>query len=80
MRDVLAAARRRAGPRPRRSVELGIASLQAITLQYQILETLDVDVTVEELLGSHDIDYLATIIEKRAEPAALAALAEANAR
>ncbi|WNZ09560.1 class I tRNA ligase family protein [Streptomyces sp. 11x1] len=60
--------------------QLNTSSLQAVTLQYQILETLDVDVSVEELLGSQDINSLATIIEERAEPAALAALAEAKVR
>ncbi|UQA92154.1 class I tRNA ligase family protein [Streptomyces halobius] len=60
--------------------QLNTSSLQAVTLQYQILEALDVDVSVEELLGSQDINALATIIDERAEPAALAALAEADAR
>ncbi|WP_405617228.1 class I tRNA ligase family protein [Streptomyces sp. NBC_00076] len=60
--------------------QLNTSSLQAVTLQYQILEALDVDVSVEELLGSHDINTLATVIEERAEPAALEPLTEAHVR
>lgn len=60
--------------------QLNTSSLQAVTLQYQILEALDVDVSVEELLGSHDINTLATVIEERAEPAALEPLMEAHVR
>lgn len=60
--------------------QLGTGSLQAVTLQYQILEALDVDVTVEELLGSNDINGLAALIEERADEAAVTALTEEGAR
>ncbi|MBZ4017109.1 methionine--tRNA ligase [Streptomyces purpurogeneiscleroticus] len=60
--------------------QLGTSSLQAVTLQYQILEALDVDVTVEELLGSHDVNGLAALIEERADEAAVTALTEEGAR
>lgn len=53
---------------------LGASSLQAVTLQYQILDGLDVDISVDELLGSPDLQALAAAIEERAEPAAVAAL------
>ncbi|MCP3767412.1 class I tRNA ligase family protein [Streptomyces sp. MAR25Y5] len=59
---------------------LGMGSLQAVTLQYQILEALDVDLSLEELLGSQDIDALASLIGERAEASALAALTEAEIR
>ncbi|MGD3109649.1 class I tRNA ligase family protein [Streptomyces sp. YGL11-2] len=66
--------------RDRNLTQLGTSSLQAVTLQYQILDALDVDISVEELLGSQDVATLASTIEERAEDAALAALAEVEDR
>jgi Phosphopantetheine attachment site/Anticodon binding domain of methionyl tRNA ligase len=43
-------------------VALGMESLQAIALQYQILEQVGADVTIEDLLGSRDVAQLATFI------------------
>lgn len=44
-------------------VELGMTSMQCIALQYQILEKLDVDVTVEDLLGERTVGALAGYLE-----------------
>ncbi|OLE28721.1 MAG: methionine--tRNA ligase [Actinobacteria bacterium 13_1_20CM_3_71_11] len=49
-------------------VSLGMASLHAVTLQYQILEHTGVEVPVEDLLGS-TIAELATMVGQRAEVA-----------
>ncbi|SES04844.1 methionyl-tRNA synthetase [Streptomyces sp. yr375] len=49
---------------------LGTTSLSAVTLQYKILEHLDVDVTMEELLGDLDVPALAALLAERAERAA----------
>ncbi|MFI6252325.1 class I tRNA ligase family protein [Streptomyces sp. NPDC051016] len=46
--------------------ELGTTSLSAVTLQYKILDHLDVDVTVEELLGELDLAALAALLAERA--------------
>jgi methionyl-tRNA synthetase len=59
--------------------DLAMSSLQAVTVQYRILDELDVDVAVEELMGATDVAALAALIEERAEPAAVAALAEGGA-
>ncbi|MFF5336693.1 class I tRNA ligase family protein [Streptomyces sp. NPDC013181] len=53
---------------------LGTGSLQAVTLQYQILDALDVDVTLEELLDAPDLTALAALVEERAEDAAVTEL------
>ena len=47
-------------------VALGIESMQAITLQYQILEHTGADVTVEELLGNRTVAELATFLSDSA--------------
>lgn len=57
-------------------VELGVGSLHAVALQFQVLEQLDVDVTVEELLGERDVTALARLLEEKATPDALAELTE----
>ncbi|WP_448317491.1 class I tRNA ligase family protein [Streptomyces sp. CO7] len=57
-------------------VGAGLSSLQAVTLQYRILEEFDVDLTLDELLGSTSLDDLARTVEGRAgtqEPARVAA-------
>ncbi|MGK5628517.1 class I tRNA ligase family protein [Streptomyces sp. URMC 123] len=58
---------------------LGTGSLSAVTLQYQILEQLDVDVALEELLGDLDLTALAALLEERAEPAAVRTVTEGAA-
>lgn len=57
-------------------VELGVGSLHAVALQYQILEQLDADVTVEDLLGELDLTALARLLEEKATPEAVAELTE----
>lgn len=57
-------------------VELGVGSLHAVALQFQILEQLDVDITVEDLLGERDVAELARLIEEKAGPDAVAELTE----
>jgi methionyl-tRNA synthetase len=47
-------------------LELGLESMQAIALQYQILERTGADITVEQLLGEHTVDALATMVEEQA--------------
>ncbi|MEW2065617.1 class I tRNA ligase family protein [Streptomyces sp. NPDC007346] len=59
---------------------LGTSSLQAVTLQYQLLEALDVDVTLDELLGAENVSALAALVEERAEETTVAELAEADPR
>ncbi|WP_405775367.1 class I tRNA ligase family protein [Streptomyces sp. NBC_00859] len=59
---------------------LGTSSLQAVTLQYQILEALDVDVTLDEVLGADDVSALASLVEERAAGTAVTELAEADSR
>jgi methionyl-tRNA synthetase len=66
--------------RDRNLNQFGTSSLQAVTLQYQIMEELDVDISVEELLGSDDIGALAGLIEERADDSAVSALIEADPR
>jgi methionyl-tRNA synthetase len=41
---------------------LGVNSLQAIALQYEILERTGVDMTVDDLLGQHTVAELATLL------------------
>ncbi|PYC71890.1 methionine--tRNA ligase [Streptomyces tateyamensis] len=53
-------------------IDLGISSLQAVQLQYQLLTALDVDVLVDELLGEHDLRALAELLGERAGGAATA--------
>ncbi|MEV0972320.1 class I tRNA ligase family protein [Microtetraspora glauca] len=55
-------------------VSLGAASLHAVTLQYRILEHTDVEVSVEELLGS-TITELAALIAQRTQAGMEVALA-----
>jgi methionyl-tRNA synthetase len=43
-------------------VSLGVESMQAITLQYQILEETGADVTVEDLLGDRTVAELAAFV------------------
>lgn len=57
-------------------VELGVGSLHAVALQFQILEQLDADVTVEELLGDRDVTALAVLLEEKATPDAVADVTE----
>jgi methionyl-tRNA synthetase len=60
-------------------VELGMTSMQCIALQYQILEKLDVDVSVETLLGERTVGALAAYLEAGAEGTAGAAALGATA-
>jgi methionyl-tRNA synthetase len=48
-------------------VALGIKSMQAIALQYQILEHTGADVSVEDLLGDRTVAELATVLSGRAD-------------
>lgn len=48
---------------------LGMESMQAIALQYQILEKLDLDVPVELLLGERTLAQLADHLGSGASPA-----------
>lgn len=57
-------------------VELGVGSLHAVALQFQILQQLDVDISVEELLGERDVAQLAALIEEKADPDAVADVTE----
>jgi methionyl-tRNA synthetase len=50
-------------------VGLGVESLQAIALQYQILERTGVDITVEDLLGDRTVAQLAAILDGAPVPA-----------
>jgi methionyl-tRNA synthetase len=43
-------------------VELGMKSLQAIALQYQILDKAGVDISVDDLLGGRTVDELAAFL------------------
>jgi methionyl-tRNA synthetase len=53
-------------------VALGVTSMQAIALQYQILEHTGTDVTVEDLLGSRTLAELAGFISGQLAPEAAA--------
>jgi methionyl-tRNA synthetase len=48
--------------RDRTLVGLGMESLQAIALQYQLMEQVGADVTIEDLMGSRDVAGLAELI------------------
>jgi len=48
-------------------VELGMGSLQAVAVQFQILQQLDVDVSLQDLLGG-DVAALAAILDRLAAP------------
>ncbi len=58
-------------------VSLGVESMQAIALQYQIADQTGADVTVAELLGDHTVAELATLVS--GSVAAMAADAEVTA-
>lgn len=60
--------------------QLAAGSLQAVTVQYQILDALDVDLSMDELLHGGTLAELAAVIAERAEPAAVAALTSGEAR
>jgi methionyl-tRNA synthetase len=51
-------------------VSLGTTSLQAIALQYQVLEHTGADVTVDDLLGCRTVAQLAELISAGEVPAA----------
>ena len=50
-------------------VSLGTTSLQAIALQYQVLEHTGADVTVDDLLGGNTVAQLAELISAGEVPA-----------
>jgi len=54
-------------------VSLGMESLQAIALQYQVLEQVGADVTIEDLLGTRDVAALAAFIASGLAPEVVAA-------
>ncbi|WP_051795529.1 class I tRNA ligase family protein [Streptomyces sp. NRRL S-87] len=56
--------------------QLAAGSLQAVTVQYQILDALDVDLSMDELLHGGTVAELAAVLAERAEPATVAALTE----
>ncbi|MFI9269504.1 class I tRNA ligase family protein [Kitasatospora sp. NPDC052896] len=60
-------------------IDLGASSLQTVSLQYQILDALGVDLLVDELLGDHDLGTLATLLEQRADAGAVAEVIGATA-
>ncbi|MEU9716512.1 class I tRNA ligase family protein [Streptomyces sp. NPDC047976] len=60
--------------------QLAAGSLQAVTVQYQILDALDVDLSMDELLHGGTLAELAAVIAERAEPSAVAALTSGDAR
>ncbi|MFC6987374.1 hypothetical protein [Streptomyces cirratus] len=60
---------RRTHPHP-----AGRRLLQAVTVQYQILDALDVDLSMDELLHGGTLDELAAVIAERADETAVAAL------
>jgi methionyl-tRNA synthetase len=45
---------------------LGMVSLQTVALQYQILEEMGVDISVDDLLGDRDVAALAALLSERA--------------
>jgi methionyl-tRNA synthetase len=57
-------------------VELGMESLHAVALQYQILEEIGVDISVEDLFGEPDVDALAGLLGERAAEDAARPMAE----
>ncbi|WP_329203170.1 MULTISPECIES: class I tRNA ligase family protein [unclassified Streptomyces] len=60
--------------------QLAAGSLQAVTVQYQILDALDVDLSMDELLHGGTLDELAAVIAERADDTAVAALTEGEPR
>jgi len=60
-------------------VELGMGSLQVVALQYQILDHLDADVSVEDLLGDRNVADLAALLPDGAARHAETVPAEARA-
>ena len=58
-------------------VELGMESLQCITVQYKILESAGADVSVEDLLGDRTVAELAALVADGLEPDVVTALTEA---
>ncbi|MFF5706529.1 class I tRNA ligase family protein [Streptomyces sp. NPDC012794] len=60
--------------------QLAAGSLQAVTVQYQILDALDVDLSMDELLHGGTLAELAAVIAERAEPSAVTALTSGEAR
>ena len=61
-------------------VSLGMESLQAIALQFRILEQTGADVSVEDLLGARDVAELAAFIASGLEPEVIAARTEVAAQ
>ena len=59
---------------------MGMESLQAIALQYQILDQVGADVTIEELLGRRDVAALATFIASGLAPEVVARVAPESRR
>ncbi len=49
-------------------VALGMESLQAIALQYQLMERVGADVSIEDLMGSRDVAGLAALIASGLDP------------
>jgi methionyl-tRNA synthetase len=57
-------------------VGLGMESLQAIALQYQLSEQVGADISVEDLLGSRDVAEIANLLADGLSPEMVAARAE----
>jgi methionyl-tRNA synthetase len=57
-------------------VNLGMESLQAIALQYQLLDQIGADVRMEDLLGNRDIAELASAIASGLAPEVVRARSE----
>jgi len=54
--------------RDRTLVGLGMESLQAIALQYQLMDQVGADVTIEDLMGGRDVAGLAELIATDLDP------------
>ena len=54
--------------RDRTLVGLGMESLQAIALQYQLMDQAGADVSIEDLMGSSDVAGLAELIAADLDP------------
>lgn len=61
--------------RDRTLVGLGMESLQAIALQYQLMDQVGADVSIEDLMGGRDVARLAELIAAGLDPEALEARA-----
>ncbi|NLU80645.1 class I tRNA ligase family protein [Micromonospora sp. HNM0581] len=48
-------------------LDLGMSSMQAVALQYQILERTNADISIEQIFGARDLADLATLIGTLAE-------------